>query len=108
MNQLASATSVNDQIKTNLMTQLQTLAKPLDAETGGVLLARAIQQLTDHTASVANRLQALAILKEAGIVPPTATLANWQSHQGQTTLPLSTQPTQAGQLIQQVMTAKPE
>lgn len=110
MNQLATATSVNDQVKTNLMTQLQTLTKPLDAETGGILLARAIQQLTDQTASAANRMQALAVLKEAGIVPQNATLANWQSQQGQTqtALPLSTQPTQAGQLMQQVMTAKPE
>ena len=110
MNQLSTATGVNDQVKTNLLTQLQTLTKPLDAETGGVLLARAVEQLTDKTASVMNRIQALAVLKEAGIVPPNATLANWQSQQGptQATLPLSTQPTQAGQLIQQVMTAKPE
>ena len=110
MNQLAAATGVNDQVKTNLMTQLQTLTKPLDAEIGGVLLARTVQQLTDNTASVANRMQALAVLKEAGIVPPNATLANWQSQQGQTqaTLPLLTQPTHAGQLIQQVMAAKPE
>lgn len=108
MNQLSTATSINDQVKTNLMTQLQTLTKPLDAETGGVLLARAVQQLTDHTASVANRMQALAVLKEAGIISSNATLDNWQSKQGQATSPLSTQPTQAGQLMQQVMTAKPE
>lgn len=110
MNQLVTATGVNDQLKTNLMTQLQTIAKPLDAETGGVILARAVQQLTDNTTSVANKMQALAVLKEAGVVSPNATVGNWQSQQGQmqATLPLSTQPTQAGQLIQQVMTAKPE
>ena len=110
MNQLATATGVNDRVKTNLMTQLQTIAKPLDAETGGVLLARAVQQLTDRTASVVNRMQALAVLKEAGIVSQNATLGNWQSQQGQTqaTLPLSTQPTQAGQLVQQVMGTKTE
>ena len=110
MSQLATAPGINEQVKTNLMTQLQTLTKPLDAETGGVLLARAVQQLTDQTASATNRMQVLAVLKEAGMVSPNATLANWQSQQGQTQsiLPLSTQPIHAGQLIQQVMTAKPE
>ncbi|WP_431029456.1 hypothetical protein [Lysinibacillus sp. LZ02] len=107
MNQLANATNINGQLKTNLITQLQTIAKPLDAEMGGVLLARAVQTLTDNTASMTNRLQTLNMLKEAGILPQNATLTNWQSRQGQPQ-PLSTQPVQAGQLIQQMMMAKPE
>lgn len=105
--QLQNATTGNEQIKSNLLNQLQTLAKPLDAETGGVLLAKAVQTLMDTVANATSRMQALATLKEAGILPQNATLSNWQGQTTQQALPLSQQPTQAGQLIQQVLQAAP-
>ncbi|WP_413365466.1 hypothetical protein [Lysinibacillus sp. 3P01SB] len=109
ISQLTNETNLNTELKTSLLTQLQTIAKPLDNETGGVILARAVQTLTDTSASATNRQQALMLLKEAGVIPQTASMTNWQSQLAQTTSPsLSLQPGQAGQLIGQIMTAKPE
>lgn len=109
ISQLTNETNLNNELKTSLLAQLQTIAKPLDNETGGVILARAVQTLTDTSASTTNRQQALMLLKEAGVIPQTASMTNWQSQLAQTTSPsLSLQPEQAGQLIGQIMTAKPE
>lgn len=109
ISQLTNETNLNNELKTSLLTQLQTIAKPLDNEMGGVILARAVQTLTDASASTTNRQQALMLLKEAGAIPQTASMTNWQSQLAQTTSPsLPLQPGQAGQLIGQIMTAKPE
>lgn len=109
ISQLTNETNLNNELKTSLLTQLQTIAKPLDNEMGGVILARAVQTLTDASASTTNRQQALMLLKEAGAIPQTASMTNWQSQRAQTTSPsLPLQPGQAGQLIGQIMTAKPE
>ncbi len=109
ISQLTNETNLNNELKTSLLTQVQTIAKPLDNEMGGVILARAVQTLTDASASTTNRQQALMLLKEAGVIPQTASMTNWQSQLAQTTSPsLPLQPGQAGQLIGQIMTAKPE
>lgn len=109
ISQLTNETNLNNELKTSLLTQVQTIAKPLDNEMGGVILARAVQTLTDASASTTNRQQALMLLKEAGAIPQTASMTNWQSQLAQTTSPsLPLQPGQAGQLIGQIMTAKPE
>lgn len=109
ISQLTNETNLNNELKTSLLTQVQTIAKPLDNEMGGVILARAVQTLTDASASTTNRQQALMLLKEAGAIPQTASMTNWQSQRAQTTSPsLPLQPGQAGQLIGQIMTAKPE
>ena len=97
---LANQPGGNDALKSNLLQQIGQLAKPLNNETGGILLARATQTLMDNTAPVASRLQALALLKEAGIVPQNANLQNWrianqQTTQGQVNQGQATQ--QAGQ-----------
>ncbi|MER1984742.1 MAG: hypothetical protein ABS948_02495 [Solibacillus sp.] len=99
----------NDALKANIGAQMETLAKPFNAETGGVLLARAVQTLTDVNAAVGTKLQALAALKEAGIVPANATLQNWQAAGTAQNQPASLQqPIQAGQLIQQLANSQPE
>lgn len=109
VSQLTNEPNISQELKTSLLTQLQTVAKPLENETGGVILARAVQTLTDQTASVANRQQALVLLKEAGILPKSATLPNWQSMPAQTAISSSQQqPGQAGQMIEQIMAAKQE
>ncbi len=106
ISQLTNEPNIPQQLKTNLLTQLQTIAKPLENETGGVILARAVQTLTEQNTLMTDRQQALALLKEAGIIPKSAAIANWQSASAQTAVPsLQQQPNQAGQLIGQMMTA---
>lgn len=108
MNQLANTTTINNELKTNIMQQLSTISKPLNAETGGLLLARSLQTLMNPTASVADKLQALNVLKDAAILPKTATLQNWQTQQTTVQANQTTQPAQAGLLIQQIVQSKPE
>lgn len=99
----------NEALKTNISTQINALGKPFNAETGGVLLARAVQTLTDTNAAIGTKLQALASLKEAGIVPANATLQNWQSANVTQRQPASLQqPIQAGQLLQHLANSNPE
>ena len=61
---------------------------------------------------MASKLQALTVLKEAGILPQIATLQNWLSvnsqQHGNPSQPTTAPITQAGQLIQQMMNTKPE
>ncbi|ATP39335.1 hypothetical protein CSE16_04360 [Solibacillus sp. R5-41] len=110
---LATQQGGNDALKMNLLQQIQQLAKPLDAETGGVLLSRSMQSLMDSSAAISVKLQALTVLKGAGILPQNATLQNWQSiQQPSTTQPLQSQqsglPQQVGQMIQQLAQTSPE
>ena len=122
---LANQPGGNDALKSNLLQQISQLAKPLNNETGGILLARATQTLMDSAAPITSKLQALTLLKEAGIVPQNANLQNWrtanqqatqQLQAGQTTTPLPQQagqttiplPQQAGQMLQQLTQTTPE
>lgn len=104
---LAKDSVLQDNVKQNLLQQVSAIAKPFEAETGALMLAKSIQLLTNNAASVNERLQALNVLKEAGILPQQATLQNWMSlneaksvQQG----PLQ----QAGQVIQAILTTNPE
>lgn len=98
----------NEALKANVGAQLDALGKPFNAETGGVLLARAVQTLADANAAVGPKLQALTALKEAGIVPANATLQNWQASATNSQPAPLQQPIQAGQLIQQLANTSPE
>ncbi|MEK4698859.1 hypothetical protein MKX47_04640 [Solibacillus sp. FSL R7-0668] len=108
---LANQTGGNEALKSSLLQQINDLAKPLNNETGGVLLARAAQTLLDQSAPTTAKLQALAALKEAGILPKQATLQNWQNmNQTASTQNASTAvlPTQAGPMRQQIASTAPE
>ncbi len=107
---LANQTGGNEVLKSNLLQQINAIAKPLNNETGGVLLARATQTLLDQSAPTAEKIQALATLKEAGILPNQATLQNWQSiNQSATTQNATTTlPAQAGPMIQQLANTSQE
>lgn len=107
---LANQSGGNEAIKSSLLQQIDQLAKPLNNETGGILLARATQNLMDNNLPIASKLQTLTVLKEAGILPQNATLQNWQTvnqqgsqqsvNQVQTTAtPLFKE---AGQMLQQL------
>lgn len=108
---LANQTGGNEALKSSLLQRINDLAKPLNNETGGVLLARAAQTLLDQSAPTTAKLQALAALKEAGILPKQATLQNWQNmNQTASTQNASTAvlPTQAGPMLQQIASTAPE
>lgn len=113
---LATQSGGNEAIKSSLLQQIDQLAKPLNNETGGILLARATQNLLDNNSAIASKLQSLTVLKEAGILPQNATLQNWQTvnQQGnqQTMNPVQAAATpllkEAGQMLQQLGQTSPE
>lgn len=104
LQQLAATVGGNEQLKSSIIGQLQSLAKPFDAELGGMMLGKAVQLLSDPASNISERLQALQLLKQAGVVPQNATLANWQGQQAQGQAPANS----AGQLIAQILQARPE
>lgn len=104
---LAKDSVLQDNVKQNLLQQVSAIAKPFEAETGALMLAKSIQLLTNNAVPANERLQALNMLKEAGILPQQATLQNWMMlneaksvQQG----PLQ----QAGHVIQAILTTNPE
>ncbi|WP_249660122.1 hypothetical protein [Lysinibacillus fusiformis] len=102
---LAKDTVLPEQLKQNLMQQVQAIAKPFEVETGSVVLAKVLENLTNNAATTSEKMQALSILKESGIIPNQATLQNWSSmNEGKA----SQQMQQAGQVVQTILTAKPE
>lgn len=103
MQQLANESNIQAQTKSNLMQQLHQITKPLEQEVGGVVLARTLQVLTNPSETNANKLQALNLMKEAGVIPKSATVQNWLSHSfGQIASQANdgTKQSNAGQLIQ--------
>ena len=103
---LMQDTALPEGIKQSLMQQVQAIAKPFDAEIGGVVLAKSVQILTNNATPISERLQALNILKEAGVLPQNANLQNWSSIQSTQTQPAQTQ--QAGQIVQTLLATKPD
>ena len=108
---LMQDTALPEGLKQNLMQQVQAIAKPFEAETGGLVLAKSVQILTNSAAPISDRLQALNMLKEAGVLPQNATLQNWSSVKVTATPQTqmqSPQMQQAGQIVQTILAAKPE
>lgn len=103
---LAKDTVLQENMKQNLMQQVTAIAKPFEAETGALVLAKSIQLVTNNAASVSERLQALNLLKEAGILPQQATLQNWASLSDAKSVQQGQQ--QAGQVIQTILATNPE
>lgn len=77
MNLLQQNNQISPQMKMNLLSQLQSIANPFEAETAGTIISRAIQTLLSSGEQGANQQQALNVLKEANILPKEATLKNW-------------------------------
>ncbi|MFJ7648125.1 hypothetical protein ACIQ1H_11260 [Lysinibacillus sp. NPDC097279] len=103
---LAKDTVLQENMKQNLMQQVTAIAKPFEAETGALVLAKSIQLLTNNAASVSERLQALNLLKEAGILPQQANLQNWATLSDAKSVQQGQQ--QAGQVIQTILATNPE
>lgn len=87
------------QVKQNIMNQIQTIQKPFATESSNVLLGKTIELLQDNKMPVGDRLQALQLLKEVGMVSQKATLQNWQSTAGASSHT-------AGGVVQQISQAK--
>ncbi len=102
---LAKDTALPEQLKQNLMHQVQAIAKPFEVETGSVVLAKVLESLTNNAATTSEKMQALSILKESGIIPNQATLQNWSN---MNEAKVSQQMQQAGQVVQTILTTKPE
>ncbi len=102
---LAKDETLSAQLRQTLMQQVQAIAKPFEVETGGVILARVLQSLTNSAATMSEKMQALSILKESGILPQQATLQNWSNiKEAKAFQPMQ----QAGQVIQTILATKPE
>lgn len=102
---LAKDTTLSESLRQNLMQQIQAIAKPFEVETGSVVLARVLQSLTNSAATMSEKMQALSILKESGILPQQATLQNWSNmNEAKAFQPMQ----QAGQVIQTILATRPE
>lgn len=102
---LAKDTTLSKSLRQNLMQQVQAIAKPFEVETGSAVLARLLQSLTNSAATMNEKMQALSILKESGILPQQATLQNWSKmNEAKAFQPIQ----QAGQVIQTILATKPE
>lgn len=98
---LQNDTSLPADLRQSLLTQIGQLAKPFSTETGGVVLAKLVQTLQNPTASIADKLQALQMLKQTGAVASNATVQNFTANQASQTA------NSAGALVGQVMQATP-
>ncbi|MGY4794415.1 hypothetical protein ACVNNN_05385 [Lysinibacillus fusiformis] len=102
---LAKDTTLSESFRQNLIQQIQAIAKPFEVETGSAVLARVLQSLTNSAATMSEKMQALSILKESGILPQQATLQNWSNmNEAKAFQPMQ----QAGQVIQTILATKPE
>ncbi|WP_238542931.1 hypothetical protein [Lysinibacillus boronitolerans] len=102
---LAKDTTLSESLRQNLLQQIQAIAKPFEVETGSVVLARVLQSLTNSAATMSEKMQALSILKESGILPQQATLQNWTNmNEAKAFQPMQ----QAGQVIQTTLATRPE
>lgn len=101
---LAKDTTLSESLRQNLLQQVQAIAKPFEVETGSAVLARLLQSLTNSAATVNEKMQALSMLKESGILPQQATLQNWSKIEAKAFQPIQ----QAGQVIQTILATKSE
>lgn len=106
---LSQDTSVEPSIKLNLQQQLQIVSKPLSEQTGGTVLAKAVQSLLSNTETDSQKSQVLNLLKNTEILPKNATVENWLSQSLKQHQKLSSESVKqpVSQLIQNVMTTKP-
>ncbi|MDN4494227.1 hypothetical protein [Ureibacillus aquaedulcis] len=106
---LAQDTSIEPSTKSNILQQLQMIAKPLDQETGGIILSKTVQNLLGSTETDINKTQLLNLLKSADIMPKNATAESWlsQSFKQHQNLSNEAMKQPVSQLLQTVMTSKP-
>lgn len=77
-NSLLADASVSSSVKDAILAALDKMARPLMQVTGGALLGQSLLTLLSNTESPENRFSTLQMLKNAGMLPPQASLANIQ------------------------------
>ncbi|UPW84118.1 hypothetical protein [Lysinibacillus sp. Ag94] len=102
---LTKEIALPENLKQTLIQQVNAIAKPFEVETGSLVLAKSIQILSNNAAAMSEKIQAMNILKEAGILPQQATLQNWSSFSDVKSVQ-SNQFQQAGEVIQAILTTK--
>ena len=111
LQRITQDSQVNTAVKTAIHQQIQTIQQPLMQQVGGNVLATLLTTLLDDSSSIANKLQSLALMKQAGLVREQATLSNFlptassvsmsQPNIGQLMTQLSNSvPTNVGQVVQ--------
>lgn len=85
--------SIPPTMREQLQNQLQLINKPLALETGGILLAKMLDVISSSSASPADKLTVLQLLKDSGIIPKSANLLNWNTN---------IQPSNNNRLLQQL------
>lgn len=103
---LQQDTSLSPAVRDQLLQQLQLLAKPFETETGGAILGKIIQSLTDANASPTDKNILIQMLKEVGILPKNANIFNWSTNAVQG--PSVSNFNSLGQLLQQLQRATPK
>mgnify|MGYP003441302942 FL=1 len=76
LQRITQDSQVNTTVKTTIQHQIQTIQQPLMQQAGGNVLATLLTTLLDDS-SMANKLQSLALMKQAGLVTEQATLSNF-------------------------------
>ena len=77
LQRITQDSQVNTTVKATIQHQIQTIQQPLMQHVGGNVLATLLTTLLDDASSMANKLQSLALMKQAGLVTEQATLSNF-------------------------------
>lgn len=100
---LQNDTSIPSSQKGNLDKALAQISQPFSNELGGAILGQVIERLQSQNTSESDKLALLNLLKDVGLVPKQATLANWlSSHVTSIESPVDGQSLQVGQLLLQL------
>ncbi len=76
MQRITQDTTVNNAVRANIQNQLQIIQQPLMQHVGGNILATLLTTLLNDSSSMENKIQLLALMKQAGLVNEQATLTN--------------------------------
>ena len=93
---------ISQTVKNEVLQSLQKIAEPFRLPVAGAMLGKQVEILHNQQASIATRLPILQGLKEVGLLPAAATLANPTPLPSQPSLPNS-----AGQWMAQLVQATP-
>ena len=76
MQRITQDAQINSNLKLNIQNQIQTIQQPMQQQIGANVLATAVSTILSNDAPIGNKLESLAILKQANILPQQATISN--------------------------------
>ncbi len=71
--------SIPQSLREQLVNKIQIVSKPFSEETGGVLLAKMVETLSNPSTSKANQFAIVQLLKDAEVLQKNATIFNWKN-----------------------------